>query len=374
MSDPRFDSSVPEPIPPLRDPELTRPSTWLSVPRADEPLWLDKNENLDPELAAFNASLLASVDSQALRVYPEAASLYAGIARWCGVKPESLLLTPGSDGAIRAVFQAFTGYRDRVVHTVPTFAMYPVYCRMFGVEPVPIEYAASPDGPSLDVDRVLTRVEAARPKLLCLPNPDSPTGTIFGSDEMEAILAACERTGTVFLVDEAYHPFHPATMVPMTESHPHLLVARSFSKAWGLAGIRMGYLVGHPRTIAIIHKLRPMYEVGALSIAVMDKAIRHPEMMEASVSRLEEGRAYFVGELGRLGYRTIETRGNFQHVAFGDDAEMVHRALEGHVLYRKSFSEPCLAGFSRFSLTTREQFQRVVAILDNVKSSRGASR
>src|SRR5690606_33207279 len=185
----------------------------------------------------------------------------------------------------------------------------------------------------------------------------------------KAILDACERVGAIFLVDEAYHPFYPQSVISLIESRPALVVARTFSKAWGLAGIRLGYLAGHPETIAFVHKLRPMYEVGALSIAVMEKAILHPEAMEASVKRLERGRAYFVKAVEDLGYRTIQTRGNFQHVSFGADAEMVHRALQGAVLYRRDFAEPCLIGFSRFSLTTESNFEHLISIIAKAKRS-----
>ncbi|KAA3633457.1 MAG: histidinol-phosphate aminotransferase family protein [Proteobacteria bacterium] len=360
----------PEPIEPLRNPALQRPPTWLSVPRPDDVMWLDKNENLDPELLRFNRSLLERVDARTLSVYPEAARLYSAVADWCGVAPESLMLTPGSDGAIRLAFHAFVERGDRVVHTRPTFAMYPVYASIFGATPSSLEYRRTPVGPRLDVDDVVAHLERVRPRLFCLPNPDSPTGTVFDPDAMSRLVDVCGRIGTVFLVDEAYHPFYRHSMVPRVDSAPHLVVARSFSKAWGLAGLRLGYLVGHPRVIATIHKLRPMYEVGALSIALMEIAVEHVDRMEASVRRLEEGRSYFVREMRSLGFETLETHGNFQHVNFGKDAEAVHRNLEGAVLYRKGFAEDCLSGYSRFSLTTREGFEKVVF---NIKGAAACS-
>ena len=265
----------PEPIELLRNPALQRPPTWLSVPRPNDVMWLDKNENLDPQLLRFNRSLLERVDARSLSVYPEAARLYSAIAGWCGVAPESLMLTPGSDGAIRLVFHAFVERGQQVVHTRPTFAMYPVYASIFGATASPLEYRRAPGGPLLAVDDVVAHLETVRPRLFCLPNPDSPTGTVFDPDEMSRLVDVCGRIGTVFLIDEAYHPFYRHSMVPRVASLPHVVVARSFSKAWGLAGLRLGYLVGHPRTIGTIHKLRPMYEVGALSIALMEIAIEN---------------------------------------------------------------------------------------------------
>src|SRR5271155_1939913 len=114
----------------LLNPDLKRPSALDSVPRDAGHLWLDKNENLDSELMALSRDVLSSIPQFALATYPEAGELYRKLGRWVGVSPQSLLLTPGSDGAIRLVFEAFVESGDLVLYTNPTFAMYPVYCRM----------------------------------------------------------------------------------------------------------------------------------------------------------------------------------------------------------------------------------------------------
>ena len=124
----------------LLDPKLQRPSALDSMPRDPTRLWLDKNENLDPELAAVLRAVLDSIPNSVFGTYPEAGELYRKLARWAGVSPQSLLLTPGSDGAIRLTYEAFVEPGDGVVHTFPTFAMYPVYSRMFGALVRTIEY------------------------------------------------------------------------------------------------------------------------------------------------------------------------------------------------------------------------------------------
>jgi histidinol-phosphate aminotransferase len=114
------------------NPVLQRPSALSSTPRDAGRLWLDKNENLDEELEAVLHGVLRALPARALNTYPEAGEVYRKLARWLGIGPEHLLLTPGSDGAIRLVFEAFVEEGDAVVHTAPTFAMYPVYSQMFG--------------------------------------------------------------------------------------------------------------------------------------------------------------------------------------------------------------------------------------------------
>lgn len=350
----------------LLNPELKRPSALSSTPRDVKSLWLDKNENLDPALLALSREVLLEMPASAVATYPEAGEIYRKLARWAGGVPESLLLTPGSDGAIRLVFEAFVEHGDEVVHTSPTFAMYPVYSQMFGAKTYPIEYQRKGDGPHLDPQAVIDAVLSHKPKLLCLPNPDSPTGTVVAPEDLRRILTACEEVGTVFLLDEAYHPFYEWSAVSWTATSRHLIVARTFAKAWGAAGLRIGYAVAHPETIALLHKMRPMYEVSTFAVEFMSRMLDRPAEMQQTVARINEGKAFFVEKMRALGFKVLPTAGNFLHVAFGDRGAAIHAALAGKVLYRASFDHSCLAGYSRFSVAPEAIMSRVADLIQVV--------
>lgn len=347
----------------LMNPELQRPSALKSSPRDPKALWLDKNENLDPVLLERAHGVLGEMAALAAATYPEAGEIYRKLAQWAGVSPESLLLTPGSDGAIRLVFEAFVEHGEAVVHTSPTFAMYPVYCQMFGAKAQAIEYARKGDGPFLDVEALISAVKRFQPKLLCLPNPDSPTGTVVSPADLRRILTACEENGSVFLLDEAYHPFHEWSAVSWTKESRHLIVARTFAKAWGAAGLRIGYAVAHPETIALLHKMRPMYEVSTVAVEFMSRMLERPADMDQSVARIKDGKDFFAGKMAALGFKVLPTQGNFLHVAFGDQGPAIHAALAGKVLYRVAFEQPCLAGYSRFSVAPREIMAKVADMI-----------
>jgi histidinol-phosphate aminotransferase len=350
----------------LLNPALQRPSALNSHPRAPDILWLDKNENLDPELLAVSQAVLSSIPPIALATYPEAGELYRRLAQWVGVGPESLLLTPGSDGAIRLVFEAFVEHGDAVVHTNPTFAMYPVYSQMFGAEACAVEYSRAVNGPYLDPKALLQALREYKPKLLCLPNPDSPTGTVLAPEILQEILAACEAVGTVLLLDEAYHPFYEWSAVSWTEKSRNLIVARTFAKAWGAAGLRIGYAVAHPETISLLHKMRPMYETSTLSIEFMLRMLDHTAEMERSVARIKAGKNFFQEEMQCRGFTVLPTNGNFMHVAFAEKSQAVHAALTGNVLYRASFDHPSLAAYSRFSVAPKPVMAKVADLIKQV--------
>ncbi|AXX16228.1 MULTISPECIES: pyridoxal phosphate-dependent aminotransferase [Leptospira] len=345
------------------DPSLERPDWQLLTPRPNYKLWLDKNENLDPQLAKITSSILSELNPLTLSTYPECGELYRKLAKWTNTSPQSLILTPGSDGAIRLTFEAFMNEGDSFIHTSPTFAMYSIYSKMFGAKAYPLFYEKGEEGPVLTFEKILEHIERIKPKLFSIPNPDSPTGTVLSLKTLRELIEFCKKLNIVILVDEAYHPFHEDTCVEFTKEFKNLIVARTFAKAWGLAGLRIGYAVGHPEIIKFYHKLRPMYEVSTISVAFMERMMDYSGEMYTSVKRLNEGKSYFRDAMKSLGFKVLNTNGNFQHVAFGEYAEKIHKTLKDRVLYRENFVEDCLRGYSRFSITTIENFKSIIELI-----------
>ena len=354
----------------LMNSELYRPSALNSNPRSNDKFWLDKNENLDPILMELSHEVLRNIPPLTLATYPEAGDLYRKLATWVGVAAESLLLTPGSDGAIRFVFESFVEHGDKVIITTPTFAMYPVYSQMFGAKPIELHYKPSEDGPQLKVETIIEAVQEDSPKLLCLPNPDSPTGTVLSQSELRDVLDVCELNRTVLLVDEAYHPFYEPTVVSWTSSSRNLIVARTFAKAWGNAGLRIGYAAAHPETAELLHKMRPMYETSTLAIEFMFRMLDHVKDMERAVSRIKKAKFYFQQEMQRMGFKVLPTAGNYLHVAFGENGPGIHKALACKVLYKASFDQPCLRGYSRFSVGTKQVMKQIVDLIKQVMENK----
>jgi histidinol-phosphate aminotransferase len=213
---------------------------------------------------------------------------------------------------------------------------------------------------------VLSGIARVRPKLVCLPNPDSPTGTVFEAAALRRIIEAAGDVGALILVDEAYHPFCEITAAPWVDEYEHLVVARTFAKAWGLAGMRIGYAIAAPSCALLLHKVRPLYEVNTLAVAVMERMLDHSEEVRKSVRRLNDGRDRMIAAMESLGFRTVHAHGNFMHVAFGDAALAVHAALKDKVLYRLDHREACLKGFTRFTATTAEGFEPLIETIEAV--------
>jgi histidinol-phosphate aminotransferase len=342
---------------------LQRPDPLLSEPREANRFWLDKNENLDPYLAERLKKILSKTPISQLMTYPETGYLYKKIASLISVEPNQLLLTPGSDGAIRMVFDAMIEAGDVVVHTAPTFAMYPVYSLIYGADAKKIEYKRFGSEILIDIEEMFYILRSYKPKLLCLPNPDSPTGTIITPDVLKKILIECENLGTLLLIDEAYHPFYNWSAVSWCKDYENLVVARTFAKAWGVAGLRAGYLVAHPSTAALLHKLKSMYEVNTLAVDFISRLLDYSDEMEESVARVGKAKSYFAKEMELLGFNVLPTQANFLHVAFGDFEKVINQELSDKVYYRRSFDSECLKGYSRFTIGPMSVMEEVVALI-----------
>ena len=345
---------------------LTRPNWIKQEHRSLHKAWLDKNECADPEMNKIVMQSLSKIPAEAVFSYPELDVLYSKVASFSNVLPENVLLTAGSDGAIRACFESCIQPGDNIVLSRPTFAMYEVYSKVYGAHVTWLDYEKSSKGPILDVDKVVSVIKKTKPKMVCLPNPDSPTGTVFSLIDLRKIVDVAEAVGALMLIDEAYHPLYQETAVPWIYECRHLVVVRSFSKAWGAAGLRVGYALANAELIALLHKQRPMYEVGNVSAKAIEILLDHEKDMKLSVERVNAGKKYFQDAMKAIGLFSYESYGNFLHVRFGRYADEIHKALEDKVYYRKDFNVPCLEGYSRFSSTTIERFKPIIKCITDV--------
>ena len=351
--------------------DLTRPEWVEQVHRDPEKIWLDKNECSDSKMRKIVLKSLIESSSEATYAYPDLDTLYSKIAKFSKVSPENILITAGSDGAIRACFETCIAPGDKIVLTRPTFAMYSVYSKIYGAKVTWLDYSATDNGPDLGVDAFIRAIKKNTPKMVCLANPDSPTGTIFIPSDLEKIVIAAAKVGAIMLIDEAYHPLYQWTAAPWIYQYKHLVVVRSFSKAWGAAGLRVGYAIADSELITYLHKQKPMYEIGAVSAKAIENLLDYEKEMYLSVGRINAGKRYFQDKMRELGLVTYESEGNFLHVKFGQYSDKIHEILKNKVYYRKDFSEISLEGYSRFSVTTKEQFLPIVkSITSVVKNSK----
>ena len=183
---------------------LHRPDWSKPQKRFSNRLWLDKNELfLDDNFNEFK-KILQKIKPYNLSSYPDLSYLYKQLRNHLKINVDQLILTNGSDGGIRMVFDLLTNQKDKVLILNPTFAMYEIYCKIFKLKYRKINFKFSDKGPKLSLNEICDEIRKYRPKLFCIPNPNSPTGTIFKIEEIKKILRISKKAKTFVLVDEAY--------------------------------------------------------------------------------------------------------------------------------------------------------------------------
>jgi histidinol-phosphate aminotransferase len=344
--------------------KLIRPN-WLEENSRDPNFyWLDKNENLDKDLIKFiKKNISTKLSSNSFTSYPDLKSLYIKLSNFENLYPNELLLTAGSDAAIRTVFQTFTTPGDKVFITNPTFAMYDVYCTLFKVKKIEINYKNNKNEISFNVFELIKKINKHKPKLVCIPNPDSPTGTFLNIDNIILILNNCKKNSTYLLIDEAYYDFINITTKKLIIDFPNLIICRTFSKAWALAGLRVGYLISSNNLIKLMNLTRPMYEISNTGLFFLEKIIDHNTEIKKSISRINKGKLYFENQMNILGYDVLKTYTNFSHINFKKDKNIIFKKLDKSVYYRKYFTHSSLIGFSRFTIAPINIMKKIVKII-----------
>lgn len=220
---------------------------------------LDANENPFPWPVQMREALFS--ERFAFNRYPDGAGqeLRTHIARYTATSPENILIGNGSDELIQMILLTFGGAGKSLLIHPPTFGMYQIYARLTetGVAEVPLL-----KGLDLDTEGMLRAAKAPEARILIICNPNNPTGSLFPRENMLRIV---RESGKIVVVDEAYAEFSEESLISEVKNYPNLVIMRTFSKAFGMAGLRLGYLVGQQKTIDLINRVKPPFNVNSFS-------------------------------------------------------------------------------------------------------------
>lgn len=313
---------------------------------------LDFNENTfacSPKVL----ETLGRVSRAELTMYPERERVERVAAAHLGLAPDQVLLTNGVDEAIHILCQTYLGEGDAMLLPVPTYSMYAVYAS--GTDAKLVEVPAGPDF-RFPLEALLEKITPAT-RLIAIANPNSPTGQAVNREEILRVLEAAPHTAV--LVDEAYFHFHGQAVVDLIGSVPNLIVARTFSKAYGLAGLRLGLLAAAPEQMQWLRRVISPYSVNSLALACLPAALEDQPYIDWYVSEVLEARGEFTAALDRLGVQYWPSQANFVLTSIGPKHADFARAMrERGVLVRDRSSDPGCDGCVRITIGTREHTAR----------------
>jgi histidinol-phosphate aminotransferase len=326
-------------------------------------LRLDFNENTlacSPKVK----EALAAVSMGSLTRYPEREPVEAKVAAHLGLKAEQVALTNGVDEAIHVLFEAFLEADDELLLPVPTYTMYEVYASATDARVVAVEAA---DDLQFPFERLLKAI-TPRTKVIAIANPNSPSGSVA---TREQILELARRAPqAVVLVDEAYFHFYGETLMDLVGTVPNLIVARTFSKAYGLAGLRLGLLAGPLESMRWVRRVLSPYSVNSLALVCLQAALADEGYLDWYVGEVLAARSEFEAALDAAGMRRWPSRANFILVEIGArHAEFVRRMRAAGVLVRDRSSDPGCDGRVRITIGTREQMSQAVVALNEAMAA-----
>jgi len=317
-------------------------------------LRLDFNENtVGCSPAVLRA--LQTVTAEQLAMYPEYENSVRRLAAYFGVRPSEMLLTNGVDDALRLLMEVFIEPGDAVLIPEPTFSMYRFFSQVAGARVISVRFDRAMNFPVEATLRELRR----SPHILFIANPNNPTGTLLDETSLARILDAAPRT--VVLVDEAYFDFSGLTVLPWIRRRPNLIVSRTFSKAAGLAALRMGALFARSDVIAAVRRAFTPYPVNSLALVAAEAAVSDEKFLRAYIRDILESRFLLARGLEQLGARVFPSGANFVLVDFGiGGSRLAKRLARRGILVRDRASEFGRDGFMRITAGTVAQTKRLL--------------
>jgi histidinol-phosphate aminotransferase len=327
-------------------------------PRDDQTyIKLNTNENPYPPSPKVAAAIRAELGEHgdSLRQYPDAASRRArqAAAELYGFDADWLIMANGSDELLNNLIRACANEGDEVAFIQPSYSYYGTLIDIQGAKVRNFELTA--DFKIADFPPRYTG------KLFFLTNPNAPLGITFSHSEISDIANRCDG---ILVVDEAYADFASETALPLVKQHPNLVVTRTFSKSYALAGMRLGLAVAHPQIVAALDKIRDHYHLDRLALVAAEAALRDQDYLKQRVSEICATREWFIAQLRDLGFSVIQSQANFVFASPADgDGQRVYDTLKQHKILVRHFSDPLLKHGVRISIGTRQQMEQTLEVL-----------
>ncbi|MFH1306558.1 MAG: histidinol-phosphate transaminase [Candidatus Micrarchaeota archaeon] len=327
-------------------------------------LRLDFNENTagcSPKVI----EAISKIDCNFLSAYPEYTQFYTKLAKYLKVLPENLCLFNGTDEAIKLVIETFLQKGDSIAIPSPTYAMYKFYSQLNGLKIIQIPYK---QGLAFPAETVLCAL-SNKPKLLVLVNPNSPTGTEISDSDIQKMLKKAKENGVLVAIDEAYSQYFKKSSISKIKECENLIVIQTFSKAFGLAALRIGYAVSNEDIISSLRKANSPYSVNSVAIIAASAALNDLEYVEKYANEIIENRKYMKLGLEQLGFTVYPSSANFLLVNFGAKNNLICKKLsQNNILIRNRNSEPMLENCSRVGVGTKAQCEQFLSTLKKIIS------
>ncbi|NYB75640.1 histidinol-phosphate transaminase [Sedimentibacter hydroxybenzoicus DSM 7310] len=289
------------------------------------------------------------MESFSPNLYPDSDSvvLRKKMAAYYGCSPDNIMVGNGSSEMINMVINAYCEKDDRVMSFVPSFSMYQTYCDLCGAEYVGIE---TENDFSQNMDKLIKAVKEQKPKVVIVCTPNNPTGFVTPREDIIGLLESTEDS--LVILDEAYIDFSEGSTIELINTYENLVVMRTLSKAFGLAGLRVGALIAKEETVRYIWKVKVPYNINVLSQYAAEQALENKDRVNAYISSVKSLRSELAENLEILGFKIYPSGANFLFVQSPVD-NLYEKLMEKGVLIRKISYKG--VAYNRITVGTKEE-------------------
>ena len=284
---------------------------------------LEKNERTTLFSDEEFTSMMKSITAFDLVAYGELEPFYKVVVNNLGIERNNILITAGSDIAIKSVFETFINEGDEVINYHPNYAMFSVYSKMFGAKEIQKTYNKDL---VIDIDDLLNSINSST-RMVVISNPGH-NGVTISEKNILAVLEKTKDTQTIVLVDEAYVDFSAVDMLKHINTYKNLLIVRTMSKAYGIASVRIGFVLGCKEIIAEVYRVKPVHEIDGIAAKIGTYLFENPSIKNKYVEDVIAGREFLYKRLAEMGMIVLKSDTNFVYFNLNCN-------VDPHIIYEK---------------------------------------
>jgi len=326
---------------------------------------LDANEN-NSAAYLLNEKLCEAIMGLEINKYPDSdcTELRNMLAKELNLDARQIMVGCGSDQLISLIMSAFIGNGDKMLTHIPTFGIYKIAAQIEGG--ITVEVPLNEDF-SFDLSSFVEAMEREKPKVIFLTNPNNPTGNVIPREQITKIV---QLSKGIVVIDEAYYEFYGDSVIDLVDKYENLVVLRTLSKAYGLAGARVGYGAASGQLMDILYKVKPPYNVTSLSQVAAKVCLANKKVLHDTVKETIEERGKMINSLKEIpNLKVFESHANFVLCKLNDAKGVYDYLLNNRVLVRYFGEEGPLANCLRISIGTKDENAQVVGLLKKLMSS-----
>ncbi len=321
-------------------------------------LRLDKNERVSKFPKKFVEIFKKKLSSENFSIYPEIYKFYELLSKKHHLSKKHFIAIAGIDAGLRNCIELFGN--KKIIVLDPTFAMINIYCKVLKKKTIKINYNSNF---KLNFKKLYSHINN-KVSLIVISNPNSPTGTVLNIEEIKKILEKAKKNKIHVVIDEAYYGFCSITSISLIRKFDNLIVLRTFSKAYGLAGLRIGYAISNAKNINKLINIKPMYEVNSLGVLGANILLKNEFIRTNYLKNVSDGKKILLNFFNSKNIKFINTNGNFVLFKLQKKRKSIFKKLKlRKINIVEKFNYKNLKNYSRITLAPSKEINKFTRIL-----------